>query len=390
MPASRPTQSAARRTVLVAVTGMSPAILTETVWALAHEQPAIIPAEVIAITTLRGAEDLQRELLQPCKEFRGHTVWQALRDAILGPARAGRDLRLLLGNPVVITAPDPATGGTRPLEDIRTAADNAAAAEIILAQVRRVTTDPETRLIASLAGGRKTMGALLHAAVSLAGRRGDRLTHVLVNEPFDDSSLKPRFYFPGQPGPALYRLVGPDGARTTLRGRTACIHLADVPVATLGEIVQQRHGHTPASFASLMRAAEELVEDFDSPIELTLDPDHSTARLDGEPVPLTGLDRPFFAFLADRAINHQPPLPDHSAAAAAFNPFLRAWSEAHPDVSLDFSGTDWRRKEIETDDIRKRLNSLRTRLRGARLARLIPLLLPVRGPVGFPPRRIKR
>ena len=50
-------------TTLLAVSGMSPAILTETVWALAHEVPAIIPDEVVVITTSKGENDIHRDLL---------------------------------------------------------------------------------------------------------------------------------------------------------------------------------------------------------------------------------------------------------------------------------------------------------------------------------------
>ena len=41
--------------VLLAVTGMSPAVLTETVWALAQERPPIIPNRVVVLTTLAAA-----------------------------------------------------------------------------------------------------------------------------------------------------------------------------------------------------------------------------------------------------------------------------------------------------------------------------------------------
>ena len=50
-------------TILLAVTGMSPAILTETVWALAHEKPAIIPERVVAVTTITGRQAIERALV---------------------------------------------------------------------------------------------------------------------------------------------------------------------------------------------------------------------------------------------------------------------------------------------------------------------------------------
>ena len=65
------------------------------------------------------------------------------------------------------------TGVFEGLADIVTPEQNDLAAAFILEQVRQVVTNPETRLIASIAGGRKTMGALLHAAVTLIGRETD-------------------------------------------------------------------------------------------------------------------------------------------------------------------------------------------------------------------------
>lgn len=58
----------------------------------------------------------------------------------------------------------------RPLDDIWEQEQNLAAAEFILGQVREHTNASDRLLIASLAGGRKTMSALLHAAVSHLGR----------------------------------------------------------------------------------------------------------------------------------------------------------------------------------------------------------------------------
>ena len=52
------------RRVLLAVTGLTPQIVTETLWALAVERsPAWVPTEVHIITTQRGAEEARRALL---------------------------------------------------------------------------------------------------------------------------------------------------------------------------------------------------------------------------------------------------------------------------------------------------------------------------------------
>lgn len=84
-----------------------------------------------------------------------------------------------------------ATG--RPLDDIRTPADNEQVADHIADIVRELTTDPYTAVHVSLAGGRKTMGYYLGYALSLYGRPQDRLSQVLVSAPFESH---PEFYYP--------------------------------------------------------------------------------------------------------------------------------------------------------------------------------------------------
>ena len=67
----------ANRIILVAGMGMSPAVLTETVWALAHQRKPVVPDEVVVITTIKGKSDLKSALLS------GKTsVWEQLKSAL--------------------------------------------------------------------------------------------------------------------------------------------------------------------------------------------------------------------------------------------------------------------------------------------------------------------
>ena len=142
-------------TTLLAVTGMSPAVLTETVWALATENPPVIPDRVVVVTTIAGRQAIERELLTaPTAE--GPALWQELRLAILG-ADGAKEERLILEPPRLVEAPNPRTGRTDWLEDLRTPAENNATANFVLNELRRWTETPDTRLVVSIAGGRKTM-----------------------------------------------------------------------------------------------------------------------------------------------------------------------------------------------------------------------------------------
>ena len=186
-------------TILFAVTGMSPAVLTETIWALAHEAEPVIPQRVVVLTTLEGRKRLEQALFVPREDWGGMSAWEALRVALID---AGHDLarKLRFGTTAddirVITAMDARTAQSCELADLRSQQDNEAAADFLLDQLRGLTANPDIRVVASMAGGRKTMGALLYGCMTLAGRDEDRLTHVLVNEPYE--SLVD-FFFPGQP-----------------------------------------------------------------------------------------------------------------------------------------------------------------------------------------------
>ena len=162
------------RTILVAGVGLSPAVLTNTVWALAHEKKPIIPDEVVAITTRTGRRCIEEQLMASSGwsrlfqtlEKEGLEVWDKL-------AFGASDSIRILGD------------GKIDFDDIATPDQNDAAADFILKVLRQYTEDPGTRVIASIAGGRKSMSALMISCMSLLGRAQDRVCHVLVNEPYE-------------------------------------------------------------------------------------------------------------------------------------------------------------------------------------------------------------
>ena len=57
------------RDVLLATVGTSPAVIAETVWALSHPSregaERVVPDEVVALTTLKGKERIERDLPLP-------------------------------------------------------------------------------------------------------------------------------------------------------------------------------------------------------------------------------------------------------------------------------------------------------------------------------------
>ena len=130
--------------VLLALTGMSPAVLTETIWALANppgSELPIIPDKVVVVTTGSGRDWIQRELFTPASEFGGVNAWEALRMVLL-KGRHKSDPRLLLDEIRVIKAPDAMSGCAKALDDIRSVQDNEAAADFCS---MRFGVSPRTR-----------------------------------------------------------------------------------------------------------------------------------------------------------------------------------------------------------------------------------------------------
>jgi len=134
-----------------------------------------------------------------------------------------------------------------PLADIRTVADNLAARDRIFDLVRDLTRDPEVAVHASLAGGRKTMGFLLGAALQFMARPQDRLYHVLVH-PAAVERPNTDFYFPSASAEPV-RVQGADGAweplclgqgeqRRPLRHCDVDVELAELPLCRVGHLVE--------------------------------------------------------------------------------------------------------------------------------------------------------
>ena len=351
--------------VLLAVTGMSPAVLTETIWALAHPaeesgEAAIIPHRIIVLTTTLGRREIENSLFHPLPRFGGLSAWDALRAAL---AAAGHELdgRLRFGTTAddvrVFIAADRATGRTAELDDIRTVADNEAAATFMLDQVRGLVEDSDKTVIGSIAGGRKTMGALLFACFSLLGRDRDRLTHVLVGEPFDQLR---DFYFPAQPGGGLAHRDG-----SVRQPKDAAILLADVPFVPLRYLFRRELGRSAGGFLRLIEACRAGVrERLGESLRLIVERGRPEIEINGSRLRLAPREHLLLLFIASRTKNGEPALAGFKNGLDALNEFrekLRAG--APPNDWSDWRRADSLKAQITDDlDIRRAFSSLREKI----------------------------
>jgi len=137
------------------------------------------------------------------------------------------------------------------LEDIRDSDDNDIAADFITKLVRQLTSDDSSSLHISIAGGRKTMGYYLGYALSLYGREQDRLSHVLVSDPFEHNH---DFYYPTPYESVVH--VSNRGGDIAYDCRQATIELAEIPFVRLRQGLPDQLLAGDASFTEIVSEAQ--------------------------------------------------------------------------------------------------------------------------------------
>jgi CRISPR-associated protein, NE0113 family len=269
------------RRVLLCVTGMAPQVVTETLYALLIREPRFVPTEVHIITTREGARQASLSLLEPDTNWFGR---------LLEDSGIARESVAFDESHIHVVQNHHAQN----LDDIRTPEENTAAADQITRFVARLASDPDCAIHASLAGGRKTLGYYLGYAMSLFGRPQDKLSHVLVSEPFE--YLK-TFFFPPKRGLVLYLNDG-----TPVHTRTATVDLAEIPFVNLSDALprplRKRLDDPAFSFRSVVEEAQLALE----PPLLRIDLDDQLVLLTPRAIELklTPTDFVFYALIAQR------------------------------------------------------------------------------------------
>lgn len=270
-----------KRNILLCVAGATPAIITETLFALTRqEKPSVTIDEIRVITTLEGRDKILSALLEKdtgafyrfCEDFR------LAADSILFDETRISLLR---------------TRDGRILEDIRTTEENELAGDQICEIVRELCNDGGTRIFASAAGGRKTMSIYLTLAMSLFGRAEDSLSHVLVNADFENNR---NFFYP----PATPKIIDSFNPQTkeTKKVSTADarIYLAPIRFPRLCGIGSENEKFGKArKYGEIVTEAQKVLDIREKEYDLLIDVKKQTAFVRGQRVKLT--PREFFFYL---------------------------------------------------------------------------------------------
>ena len=205
-----------KKEILVISTGRAPQVITEMLWWLAARDsgPRIVPDAIHVVTTRKGAEDMNRDvrgsegkLSEFCREF-------GLPD---------------LNDRLHVSLPE--ADDREDVDDARDIETNVGYANCVTRLLRELTDDPENRVLACLAGGRKAMSFYMGYAMSLLGRPDDDLCHVLVSPAFENSEF---WWKPKEPRMVSVSMYGRKQERST---DEATIDVVQIPFARLRYLI---------------------------------------------------------------------------------------------------------------------------------------------------------
>ena len=276
--------------LLVCSVGLSPQVVTETLYALAVlPERRFVPTSLHLVTTQGGAPGLETGLLRPDGALDAMARdWQLPHISVL--ARQAQ---------VHIV---PSQDGDMSAED-----DLAAFARYAATLLRQLTADDDAAVHVSLSGGRKSAAAAWALAMALYGRAQDRLSHVLVEEGF---SNHPGFFYPT---PFSAPLLGSQGR--VLDAQDAKLRLSMLPFPRL-------RAYAPADFIDFNAGVEVLQQAIDR-VRLTVDLDTKTLKWGAAAFRLAPSLMALLAVLADDLLAGGSGLPRLEQRAT---PFLAAYA----------------------------------------------------------------
>lgn len=204
------------KNILLAVTGLSPQVVTEILYAL-HQNNRRVDA-IHVITTRDGKEKIYAELLSGNA---GH-YYQYLREYGIDPA--GIDF----GHRNIHVISD--EHGLE-IPDIATESDNEHLLKKCLELTFHFTRNSQTAVFFSVAGGRKTMSSCLTLSAQMYGRPQDRLYHVLVSPEFESNR---DFFYPPRESRTI-ELKNNHGQTFYKESKYAQVNLIHIPFVSIRE-----------------------------------------------------------------------------------------------------------------------------------------------------------
>lgn len=258
--------------VLLSLTKNTPQVVTESIYALkvAH---GIAIDKVVVVTTSEEKSNIHRSLTQPRADGRG--AIESLCDEY--------DITQIQFNETDILVPASSSG--EQVRQVKTQAEMESVSQYILNVTRELTSDPETCVHASLAGGRKTMAFYLGYAMSIYARPQDTLHHVFVTEPYENTD----FFYPTKSSQFIMGRTG------SIDCKEADVTLAHIPFIRLRDSLPDRFLSENVS----LQETQEFHELLNRPLSLNIDKRHKIIMCSGITFSLSPANFAFYLMMID-------------------------------------------------------------------------------------------
>jgi CRISPR-associated protein (TIGR02584 family) len=288
-------QSTHHEHILLCVSGMTPAIITETFYYLAKlRTPIFVPDRVIVVTTGGGKEKIKEELFDKPRfqEMCQQNNWPATCFQ-MSDVFAVHDANGVL------------------LHDIRTPEQFNDFADLLMQQVKKLVDpkrDSPCIIHASLAGGRKTMSYYMGQVMSIFGRPTDFLSHVLVSDTFERPGLN--FYYPHQE--ETLQIINRDKTFSHFDGSahdSDILNLSEFPVLPVSSQANlSRFLHSGLRFNQILDAARDELNAVVKPIEYSYGTSNIDVSFGYDRLSLTPKELSYLLWLGWRDRKKMPPI----------------------------------------------------------------------------------
>jgi len=261
--------------ILLAVTGASPQVLTETIYGL-HIAGKPIPDEIFVITT----QSTKNMLIEGCFE-QGH-FYSLLKEYDLPKIQFSEENIWLIED-----------DKGKPIHDAKSIDEQTYMADFIVRKVFELTDDNNLAIHASIAGGRKTMAFYLGYAMSLLARPQDSLSHVFVNDEFE---FVKDFYYPTKDNNIVQGKNGVGELNTS----EAEVTLAEIP------FIRMRQSVDPTLISSMegmsfSHAVATINVAHNGSLKIVLEVNSRSIKVSGVEIKLTAKNFSFYCFLVKQS-----------------------------------------------------------------------------------------
>ena len=212
--------------------------------------------------------------------------------------------------------------------------------------------------------------------MSLVAKETDRVTHVLVSDPFDTTR---GFFYPEQMVQDLQSFDPSTKSTTPANARNARIELADISFVPLRNGFKELNEKLLSFGGLVARYTNELKRNLGRPPRVGLDVMSGKIRIEDIEIKLTGRELLVASFLYLRKKEGKRNFQTQKDAKEPYLAFVMEWMKKYP----NHPAVSRIQQSPVGEDLTKGMSSLREKLVKRGLGHVVDDLLPERSTVGF-------